>query len=406
MSIFRNEYPLKSCRKLVPTFLNTIYAHDPSASLLNFDPTTLKFANPFSVFYLDNPSKELVDQIVQASSRLTPEQVPEFVGLAATILKAYKSRETNSKLVYSQKLKEFQKSISKFLNNPSKDKSALLTATLSAYAQLGLYDDAIETIAADDQLPLEIQYHALNSIRHICEDNIDDDQELKIRTSLQKILLKKLQNQSNKNAVRIWSFEALYTSFIYNPETDDSSLADDLEKALSDLLNQPLNQVNGFIWSVLKYSALDRLSSLRGLAARLRVHHENKKQFLEQATLSSRHIEIELPLKKNYEAVVHLSIIFENDRAVPSFIGAKLAFDGIRRETLRLPWIDVALIIENLDWNVAEYFLKLDPLNKNKNVDDDFRDQSKKDLPAGVKKLQDVRYLISMKYIQFLKIET
>lgn len=182
----------------------------------------------------------------------------------------------------------------------------------------------------------------------------------------------------------------MYTSFIYNPETDDSKLADDLEKSLSDLLNQPLNQVNGFIWSVLKYSALDRLCPLRGLAARLRVHHENKKQFAEQATLSSRQIQIELPLRKNYQAVVHVCLVFENDRAVPSFIGAKLAFDGIRRETHRLPWVDVALIVENLDWNVAEYFLKLDPLNKNKNVDDDDKEQAKKNLPAGVKKLQEV----------------
>jgi hypothetical protein len=82
-------------RNLVPTFLNTIYAHDPSASLLNFDPNTLKFANPLSVFYLDSPSKELVEQIVQGSTRLTAAQVPEFVGLAATILKAYKARQNN-----------------------------------------------------------------------------------------------------------------------------------------------------------------------------------------------------------------------------------------------------------------------------------------------------------------------
>jgi hypothetical protein len=84
-------------RNLVPTFLNTIYAHDPSASLLNFDPNTLKFANPLSVFYLDSPSKELVEQIVQGSTRLTAAQVPEFVGLAATILKAYKTRQNNNK---------------------------------------------------------------------------------------------------------------------------------------------------------------------------------------------------------------------------------------------------------------------------------------------------------------------
>jgi hypothetical protein len=44
---------------------------------------------------LDNPSKELVEQIVQGSTRLTAAQVPEFVGLAATILKAYKARQNN-----------------------------------------------------------------------------------------------------------------------------------------------------------------------------------------------------------------------------------------------------------------------------------------------------------------------
>jgi hypothetical protein len=84
-------------RNLIPTFLNTIYAHDPSASLLNFDSNTLKFAHPLSVFYLDSPSKELVDQIVQGANRLTAAQVPEFVGLAATVLKTYKARENNNK---------------------------------------------------------------------------------------------------------------------------------------------------------------------------------------------------------------------------------------------------------------------------------------------------------------------
>lgn len=86
-----------SRRNLIPTFLNTIYAHDPAASLLNLDTKTLKFANPLSVFYVDSPSKELVDQIVQGAGRLTASQVPEFVGLAATVLKAYKARETNNK---------------------------------------------------------------------------------------------------------------------------------------------------------------------------------------------------------------------------------------------------------------------------------------------------------------------
>lgn len=276
------------------------------------------------------------------------------------------------------------------MKTPAGDKNDVLTATLSAYAQLGLYDDQLRVLANNDKLPLEVQYHVSNAIRHICEDNVNANDQSRIRTDLQNILLKKLQNKSNKNAVRIWAFEALYTSFIYNPETDDSSLADDLEKALTDLLNEPLNQVNGYIWSALKYSALDRLCPLRGLASRLRVYHQNKKQFSEQATVSSRKVEIDLPLRKNYRALIQLSVVFENDRAVPSFIGTKFAFDGIRRETLRLPWIDGALIIENLDWNVADYFLRLDPLNPNTNVGDDYKTQAKANLPPGIKKLQSV----------------
>jgi len=82
---------------LVPTFLNTIYAHDPATSLLNFDATNLKFANPLSVLYLEKPSKELVEQVVDGARRLTAAQVPEFVGLAATILKNYKARQDNNK---------------------------------------------------------------------------------------------------------------------------------------------------------------------------------------------------------------------------------------------------------------------------------------------------------------------
>ena len=140
----------------------------------------------------------------------------------------------------------------------------------------------------------------------------------------------------------------------------------------------------------MKNSVLNRLCPLRGLAARLRAHHNNKKQFLEQATLSSRQIHVELPLRKNYRAVIGLCVVFEDDRAVPSFIGAKLAFDGIRRETRRLPWVEGALIIENLDWNVADYFLRLDPLNKDKNVKDDDKENAKSKLPPGLKKLQEV----------------
>lgn len=82
---------------MIPTFLNTVYSHDPTASLLNFDPNTLKFANPLSVFYLDKPSKELVEQILQGARRLNTPQVPEFVGLAAAILKSYKARQDSLK---------------------------------------------------------------------------------------------------------------------------------------------------------------------------------------------------------------------------------------------------------------------------------------------------------------------
>ncbi len=82
---------------MVPTFLNTIYSHDPTASLLNLDTNTLKFANPLSVFYMDKPSKELVDQVLQGARRLNAQQAPEFVGLAATILKSYKARQDNNK---------------------------------------------------------------------------------------------------------------------------------------------------------------------------------------------------------------------------------------------------------------------------------------------------------------------
>lgn len=159
---------------------------------------------------------------------------------------------------------------------------------------------------------------------------------------------------------------------------------------MGNILNEPLNQVNGYIWSALKYSSLDRLCPLRGLAARLRVHQANKKQFSEQATLSSRKINLEIPLRKNYRAVIQGSLIFENDRVVPSFFGVKLAFDGIRRETLRLPWIDLALISENLDYNFAEYFLNLDPLNKKTNIDEKEKDQIKRALPPSVQRMQTV----------------
>ena len=84
-------------RHLVPSFLNQIYSHDRAGSLLNFDVNTLKFANPLSVYYLDKPSAELVEQIVQGARRLTAAQVPEFVGVAARILQIYKARKDNNK---------------------------------------------------------------------------------------------------------------------------------------------------------------------------------------------------------------------------------------------------------------------------------------------------------------------
>lgn len=133
----------------------------------------------------------------------------------------------------------------------------MTTAVLSAYAQLGLYDDQVKALAADDKEPLEVQYQALNAIRHICEDHIDDANKQKIRSELQDVLLKKLQNKANKNAVRVWAFEALYTSFIYNPEEDTPTLSDNLEKALSDILDQPLDQVRAFVRQAQSDSSFD-----------------------------------------------------------------------------------------------------------------------------------------------------
>ena len=57
----------------------------------------MKFSNPLSVYYLDDPSTEFVEQIVQASRQLKSDQVRDFVGLAATILKTYKNRQTHNK---------------------------------------------------------------------------------------------------------------------------------------------------------------------------------------------------------------------------------------------------------------------------------------------------------------------
>lgn len=86
-----------SYRLLTPSLLKTIYASDPAAAPLNFDSQTKKFSNPLSVYYLDDPSTELVDQIVQAAQQVTINQVRDFVSLAATILKTYKNRETHNR---------------------------------------------------------------------------------------------------------------------------------------------------------------------------------------------------------------------------------------------------------------------------------------------------------------------
>lgn len=377
-------------KNLVPSLFNTVYSHDPAASLLNFDANTLKFSNPLSVFYTDNPSSELVDQIVQASSRLTPSQVQDFVGLAATILKTYKARQTNKDA--DAKIKSFHQSLGKVLADGEAKKNDIVTSILAAYAQLGVFDEQVGRLANDDKADLEVQYHALNVIRNINEDYLDEKRVPRIRTNLQNLLLRKLTNKALKNAVRIWAFEALYTPFIYNPEEEDSTLSDALEKALGNIINEPLNQINGYMWSVLKYSSLDRRCPLRGLAARLRTH-ANKKQYTEQATISSRRIHLDVPLRQNYQASLDLSIVMENDRAVPSFIGFQLAFDGVRRETLRLPWIEAAVINENIDENVAEYFLRLDPLNPNNNMNEDQKQEAKEKakgrLTGAVKKFQE-----------------
>ncbi|CAF4919214.1 unnamed protein product, partial [Rotaria socialis] len=60
------------------------------------------------------------------------------------------------------KIKDFQKSVSKFLTAPTNDDTKVVTAALAAYAQLGLYDSQVKSLAAEKHL--EVQYHALNAI--------------------------------------------------------------------------------------------------------------------------------------------------------------------------------------------------------------------------------------------------
>ena len=131
----------------------------------------------------------------------------------------------------------------KVLGEADAKKTDVITSILAAYAQLGVFDEQVGRLANDDKAALEVQYHALNVIRNINEDYLDEKRVPRIRTNLQNLLLRKLTNKALKNAVRIWAFEALYTPFIYNPEEEDSTLGDALEKALGNIVNEPLNQV-------------------------------------------------------------------------------------------------------------------------------------------------------------------
>ncbi|CAF0993491.1 unnamed protein product, partial [Didymodactylos carnosus] len=283
------------------------------------------------------------------------------------------------------KVKDFQKAISKFVSNAGKG-TGVATSTLAAYAQLGVYDDNVKK-CLDDQLPLEVQFHALNVIKSINDKYLDDNEEKTFSRSLADILTKKLQNKSNKNAVRIWSFQALFTPLFYNPQLNPDT-ADKLEDAIGDLLKEKLNQVNGFIWSKLKYSATDRLCPLRGIAARLRATAP-RDQYSQIGTFTSREVKLSLPVGRKFIAKIDLQAIFENDRATPAFLSAKICFDGIKVDTSRVTWIDFAVIIENLDWNLAEYLIRLDPLANNTTPEE--KEKVKNTLPSPLKRLQEKR---------------
>ncbi|CAF0906246.1 unnamed protein product [Didymodactylos carnosus] len=370
-------------KQLVSTFMNTVYAHDPAASLLNLNQITLKFNNPLAVHYIDNPSTDLVDQMIQGARNLNTNQVEDFVGPAATIVKHYADRRNKDA---TQKVKDFQRAISKFVIYTGQGDTNVITSILAAYTQLGVYDNHVKE-CLDDQFPLEIQYHALNVIKNIDIQYMNDNEGTMISRDLIDTLTKKLQNKSNTNAVRIWSFHSLFTSFFYNPnETPD--IADKLEQTIVTILKEPLNQVNGFIWSKLKYSSIDRLSPLRGIAARLR-QHAPRQQYSQMGTFTSRKIELSLPVGREFIIKIHLQIVFENNRIAPSFISTKIYFYGIKHDTSRIPWIDFAVIIENLDWNLADYFLKLDPLMKNSNPDD--KEKTKDNLSDNLKTIQENR---------------
>lgn len=143
-------------------------------------------------------------------------------------------------------------------------KSDIVTSILAAYAQLGVFDEQVGRLANDDKAALEVQYHALNVIRNINEDYLDEKRIPRMRTNLQNLLLRKLSNKALKNAVRVWAFEALYTPFIYNPEEEDSTLGDALEKALNGIVNEPLNQVIPFLSLLLtSFSSISFFSIIR-----------------------------------------------------------------------------------------------------------------------------------------------
>jgi hypothetical protein len=118
-----------------------------------------------------------------------------------------------------------------------------MKAILLANAELGIYADQMATLANDNKAPLEIQYYILRALRNIRAEYLTETSVSKIRTQLQEILLRKLRNKDNSNAVRIWSFDALYTPFIYNPEEPNPVLSDTLEKEFEIIVNEPLNQV-------------------------------------------------------------------------------------------------------------------------------------------------------------------
>lgn len=97
---------------------------------------------------------------------------------------------------------------------------------------MSLYDDQVKNLAAKDDASLPIQYHSLNVIRSMSSAYAND---IVTRIGLQNLLWNKLNNKANKNAVRIWAFQALFSS--------KNELGSMLEKGLTRILDEPLNQV-------------------------------------------------------------------------------------------------------------------------------------------------------------------